>query len=60
MNNWNKEMMKKTMTEIANRNQMQMEELGEEINKRVENLINTKENEKSIKDFIKAMQQYEI
>ena len=56
MNNWNKEMMKRTMTEIANRNQMQMEELGEEINKRVENIINTKENEKSIEDFIKAMQ----
>lgn len=48
-------MLKSKMSEIAQRNQMEMEALGDEINERIKKIVSTEENEKAIEDFKKAM-----
>ena len=52
MSNWNQEMLKAKMTELAAYNRMNLEALGEKI---AEQLKNEKANDK-VEDFKKAMQ----
>lgn len=49
------EIPKSKMSEIAQRNQMEMEALGDKINEIIKKIVSTEENEKTIEDFKKVI-----